>query len=315
MGASPRIGSSISRYGRDVEVVPYLLLTLAVLGWAGNWVIGRALRFDASPVALTFWRWTIALALLLPFTYPYLRNNRRLVLRSWKILCLLGLLATVFQHIPIYLGLRYTTATNGALLNATAPIFILFLSALAGERLTARAVAGSVISLCGVLTVISGGDPDVLLALRPNAGDVWVLIATLAWAGYTVSLRWWPAGLERLPALTVLAGIGIIATAPLYGVEIARGELLELNAASLLGIVYIGAVATVAGYVFWNAAVERIGPARAGPFMYLMLVFTPLLSIIFLGERLHLHHLVGATLIVGGIVLTSQSARPNSSPS
>ena len=98
-------------------LAPYLLLTLAVLFWAGNWVLGRALRYDAPPVAITFWRWAIAFALLAPFTYGSLHNRWPLILRSWKIVCLLGLLATVFHHIPIYTGLRHTTATNGALLN------------------------------------------------------------------------------------------------------------------------------------------------------------------------------------------------------
>jgi drug/metabolite transporter (DMT)-like permease len=273
-----------------------------VLGWAGNWVIGRALRFEAPPAAITFWRWAIALAVLMPFTYPYFRKDARLVFRSWKLLCSLGLLATVLQHIPIYIGLRYTTATNGALLNATAPILILLLAALVGDRLSARALVGGIVSIGGVLTVISGGDPAVLLTLSPNVGDVWVLIGTLSWAAYTVALRWWPPELRRLPALTVLAGVGVCATAPFYAFEISQGQSLSLNAATITGIAYIGVIATVVGYIFWNSAVERVGPGRAGPFMYLMLVFTPLLSIIFLDERLYAYHLVGATLIVTGIV-------------
>ena len=287
-------------------LVPYLLLSLAVLSWAGNWVIGRALRFDAPPVAITFWRWAIALALLAPFTYPHLRNRWNVILRSWKILCLLGLLATVCQHIPIYIGLRHTTATNGALLNATSPIFIILLSmVLVGARLSAKGVIGGVISLTGVLTVVSRGDLDVLRALELNAGDIWVLVGTLAWAGYTVCLRWRPAELDHLAFLTMLAAIGVIATAPLYALEIASGLTLRLNAASILGVAYIGIVATVAAYIFWNGAVQQVGPARAGPFMYLMLVFTPVLSIIFLGEGLRLYHFAGGVLIISGIYLTT----------
>lgn len=276
-----------------------------MLAWAGNWVVGRALRFDAPPAAITFWRWAVALALLVPFTYPYLHDRWRLILRSWKILCLLGLLATVFQHIPIYAGLRHTTATNGALLNATSPIFIVFLAALVGEKLMARSLLGCLISLAGVLTVVSRGDPELLRVLSLNAGDLWVLAGTLSWAAYTVCLRWWPAELERLPALAVLAAVGVIATAPFYALEIAGGEMLTPNTASILGIAYIGIIATVVGYIFWNGAVEKVGPARAGPFMYLMLVFTPILSIIFLGERLQLFHLAGAALIVAGIALAT----------
>lgn len=292
---------------REARALPYALLTLAVLAWAGNWVIGRALRFDAPPIAITFWRWAIALMVLLPLTWPYLREQWRLVLRSWKILALLGLLASVLQHIPVYTGLRYTTATNGALLNATAPIFMVFLAALVGERLRLRSVLGSLISLAGVLAVVSRGDLQVLRELDLNPGDALVLVGTLSWAAYTVCLRWWPAELKSLPALTVLAAIGVIATAPFYAFEIASGQVLKPNAASILGLVYMGVIATVLGYIFWNGATQKIGAARSGPFMYLMLVFTPLLSIVFLGERLHLYHVVGAVLIIAGIVLTTRS--------
>ena len=307
-----RMGDRLPKRGRWwSSSVPYLLLTLALLSWSGNWVIGRGLRFEVPPAAMTFWRWTVALVVLLPFTYSYLRNNARLVIRSWKILCLLGLLATVLQHIPYYLGLRYTTATNGALLNATAPIFITLLASLVGDRLTARAMVGSATSLCGVLIVISGGHLDALLGLSPNPGDIWVLIGTLSWAGYTVALRWWPPELERIPALTAIALVGVCSTAPIYAMEALRGEPPAFTPATIGGLAYIGVVATVLGYVFWNGAVNEVGPARAGPFMYLMLVFTPLLSSVFLRERLHVYHFVGGSLIILGIVLSSaRRSRP-----
>ena len=254
---------------------------------------------------MTFWRWAVALVVLLPFTYSYLRDNVWLVIRSWKTLVLLGLLATVLQHIPYYLGLRYTTATNGALLNATAPIFIILLASLVGERLSARALVGIAISLCGVLIVISGGHLETLLAVSPNPGDVWVLIGTMSWAGYTVGLRWWPPELKRIPALTVISLVGVCGAAPIYALEVLRGESPTLNTATIGGIAYIGLFATVVGYIFWNGAVEKVGPTRAGPFMYLMLVFTPLLSNLFLGEQLHAYHLVGGGLIILGIILSS----------
>ncbi len=297
---------------QNSPIVSYLLLTFAVLGWAGNWVIGRALRFDAPPVAITFWRWAIAiaLALLAPFTYPDLVARWRVILRSWKILCLLGLLATACRHIPIYIGLRNMTATNGALLNATTPIFIALLSmALIGERLSPKGVTGIVVSLGGVLNVISRSNVEVLRSLSMNAGDIWVLIATLSWAGYTVCLKWRPPELAPAAFLTLLAAIGVAGTAPLYALEIASDRTLKLNAASMLGIAYIGVIATVAAYIFWNRAVQQLSPSRAGPFMYLMLVFTPLLSMIFLGERMHLYHLTGAVLIVSGIYLTTGDPR------
>ena len=258
---------------------------------------------------MTFWRWGIAAAVLLPFAWRAIRAEWPLIRRHWKILVLLAVLASPLQHIPVYEGLHHTTAINGALLNATSPVFIALLAALAGDGLRARTMAGITVALVGVTVVISRADLAVLGSLQVNAGDLWVLVGMLSWSAYTVFLRWCPRGLDRVALLAILSTIGTAATAPFYAWEMARGEMLELNAASVAGIAYMGLFASVVAYVFWNAGVDKVGAARAGPFMYLMPVFTPVLAIAFLGERLYLYHFAGAALIVGGIVVaTSRSA-------
>ena len=288
----------------------YALLALAVLCWAGNFIAGRWLRFEAPPVALTLCRWSVALAVLAPFTVSHLRGRWALIRGSWKVLCLLALFATVLQHIPIYWGLRETTATNAALLNATSPIFIALLSVLLlGQRLSALAIAGSLISFCGVLVIVSRGSLDVLRAFELNTGDVWILASAMSWAGYTVCLRWRPAELRGLDLLTLIAAISVVLLIPLCAVEMAAGRVLVPTAAALGGIAYVGIVASVLAYIAWNHGVEQIGPARAGPFMYLMLVFTPVLSIVFLDERLEVFHFAGAALIVAGIYLATFSGK------
>ena len=288
----------------------YALLALAVLCWAGNFIAGRWLRFEAPPVALTLCRWSVALAVLAPFTVSHLRGRWALIRGSWKVLCLLALFATVLQHIPIYWGLRGTTATNAALLNATSPIFIALLSVLLlGQRLSALAIAGSLISFCGVLVIVSRGSLDVLRAFELNTGDVWILASAMSWAGYTVCLRWRPAELRGLDLLTLIAAISVVLLIPLCAVEMAAGRVLVPTAAALGGIAYVGIVASVLAYIAWNHGVEQLGPARAGPFMYLMLVFTPVLSIVFLGERLEPFHFAVAALIIAGIYLATLSGK------
>ena len=283
---------------------------MAVLLWAGNWVFARALRFDAPPVALAFWRWLIALVILSPLAYTHVRQQWRVVLRSWRVLCLLALLATVLQHIPIYMGLRDTTATNGALLNSTAPIMIFVLSrVLVGERWSVRQALGVLISLGGVVAIVARGELTVLAGMQLNGGDLWVLLATLTWAIYTVCLRWRPAELDPLAMLWTISAVGVVAMLPLYAWELAAGRTLHVTPIALAGIAYIGVFATVVAYVFWNRAVQQVGPNRAGPFMYLMLVYTPLLAIVFLGERLQLYHFIGCALILGGIYLTTSGGR------
>ena len=291
---------------RRSPLFPYALLAIAVLIWAGNWVFARALRFDAPPVALAFWRWVVALIILSPLAYAHVRAQWRALLGGWRVLILLALLATVFQHIPVYIGLHDTTATNGALLNSATPIMIFMLSrVLVGERLSVRQAAGVAISLAGVLAIVARGDIAALASLELNRGDLWVLLATLSWAVYTVCLRWRPAALDPLAMLWTIAAIGVVAILPLYAWELASGRTLHVTTTAAAGIAYMGAFATVVAYIFWNRAVEQIGPNRAGPFMYLMLVFTPLLAIVFLDERLHLYHFVGCALILGGIYLTA----------
>jgi drug/metabolite transporter (DMT)-like permease len=293
-----------------LPMLPFFLLTVAVLFWAGNWAAARALRFDVPPVAMAFWRWVIALTLFALISGSMLRSQWRLALSSWKTLCLLGLLATVFQHIPIYIGLKYTTATNGAILNATSPIFIILLSWLVlGERLGARAALGVLASLSGALWIVIRGNFALLAAFKFNVGDLWILLATVAWAGYTVCLRWRPAVLHPLVFLTSMSVVGVAAMAPLYAAEIASGAVLKVNAAAILGIAYVGTFATVLAYIFWNNGVQQVGANRAGPFMYLMPVFTFLLSTLFLGEEPHLYHAVGIVLVFSGIYLTSRPAR------
>ncbi len=291
-------------------ILPFLLLALAVLFWAGNWVAARALRFDAPPVAMAFWRWAIALALFLPISAPVLHTQWRLLLHSWKTLCLLGVLATVLQHVPIYLGLKYTTATNGAILNAATPLFIILLSwVFIGERLRLSGIVGVLVALTGVLWIVTRGDLGVLTSLAINVGDLWVLLATFSWAIYTVCLRWRPANLHPLSFLTGISVVGVVVMLPLYALEVASGAVLKVNAASVLGITYMGVFATVLAYIFWNNAVQQVGPSRAGPFMYLMPVFTPLLAMVFLDEQPRLFHAVGIVLIFLGIYLSSRPAR------
>lgn len=312
MSQVPPQAASPSTSSRETSsAAAYVLLTVAVLCWAGNFVIGRGLRFDAPPVALTFWRWAVALLALAPFTCGHWRRQWPVIRRSWKIIGLLALFATVLQHIPIYWGLSETTATNASLLNATSPVFIVLLSVLLlDERLSAAASIGSLVSLAGVVAIVSRGDVETIRALQLNRGDIWVLVGTLSWAGYTVCLRWRPAELRGLDLLASIAAFGVVMLAPLYIIEMATGKFLKPTGSSFVGIGYVGLVASVLAYIAWNRGVARVGPARSAPFMYLMLLFTPLLSIVFLGERLQFYHFAGAALILSGIYLATVRDKP-----
>ena len=288
---------------------PYLLLIPANLFWAGNWVVGRGIRDDIPPLALSFWRWVIALLFILPLARPHLRRDWPQLVAGWRWLALFGLLGTATYNALAYVGLQYTTVTNGLLLNSFIPVAIVVLGWLfLGKRLRPIESLGVAISLLGVLTIVVRGNPAVLFTLQLNAGDLWILISVLAWAIYTVMLPHRPTvhGISFLAAIAVFGLLGLL---PAYAWELASGRHMNFTWPALGALAYTGIFPAFLGFVFWNRGVAEVGPGKAGLFIHLMPAFGILLSIIFLDERLEFYHAMGIALIFTGIWLNTRKAK------
>ena len=291
---------------RSNHHLAYFLLTLTALFWAGNWVVGRGIRGDVPPIALSFWRWVVVFVFLVPLAWPYLHSQRALLFKNWRILTLLGLFGGACHNALTYIGLTMTTATNGILLASSTPIMIVTLSWLFfSKRLRAIEWLGVLVSCTGVLVIISHGEWARLIELRPNAGDLWVLAALVFWALYTVLLVKRPVGLHPYASLIFMGVVGMLSLLPFYLWEIATGHYIHFGIAALTAIGYAGIFPALLGLIFWNKAVADIGANKAGLFMHLMPVFGIVLSIIFLGEQPALFHLAGIALILSGITLNT----------
>jgi len=287
----------------------YALLTAATLFWAGNWIVGRLLAELVPPAALTFWRWAIALALIAPVVGPRLWASRALLARNWRPIVVLGLLGGGLHNTLQYWGLQYTSAINGPILNSLTPIFIIVLGAvLLSEPFSRRAAAGAVVALAGALAIVTRLDFQVLRNLSFNAGDLLIILSLLMLAGYTLALRWRPAGLDALSFLACFALVAEVPVGVLYALEHASGARIVLNATSLTGLVYVAIFPALLAYHFWNLGVAAIGPARAGVFMYLLPFFGSALGVGLLGERFGLHHAVGMALIISGVFIATRRA-------
>jgi drug/metabolite transporter (DMT)-like permease len=287
----------------------FLLLALANLLWSGNWVTGRALRDAFDPITLNFWRWLIAAAVLAPFALPGLIRKRAALRRHAAILLLLTFTgAAVFQTL-VYLGLRSTTAINALLLNSSAPLFVLLCSwMLEGERTTLRQVAGMLISLAGILVILSRGEPGNLLQLEVHAGDAWILLAVAIWGLYSVLLKRRPPELDGVEFLLVLSVIGVLMLAPFYVLELLQTPPRWPTHAEVLGVLYVGLAASVFGFIFWNRGVAVVGANAAGFTLHLLPAFGTVLAILFLGEQFGAFHAVGiATILLGILLATSRS--------
>ncbi|MDO8789444.1 MAG: DMT family transporter [Sulfuritalea sp.] len=290
-------------------ISPYLLLTLANLFWAGNWIISRALRSELPPVALSFWRWVVALLCLLPLSLPHLRRDWPQLRAAWPWLLLYGALGTGGYNVLVYGGLQYTTAINGTLLNSFVPIMIVLISWLMlGKRLHGREAAGILISFSGVLGIVAHGDLQRLRDLTLNVGDLWILASVLAWSAYTLLLSRRPQ-VHPLAFLTAISVTGLIFLVPFYVWEMAQGRHITPTPGAIAGIVYTGVFPAFLGYIVWNRGVAEVGPARAALFMHLIPAFGILLSMIFLDERPAPYHAIGIGLIFAGIWLNTRRLR------
>lgn len=285
---------------------PYLLLSLSALFWALNQVFGRGLRDEIPPMAFAFWRWAIAMTVLMPFALPHVMRQLPVIKAAWKPVLAMGLLGTAFHNALQYVGLQYTTATNGLLLNSCVPIMVIAFSWLF-LRLTLTAVQriGVLLSFVGVICIIVRGDLAVLKQLALNRGDIWILIGLLFWSVYTICLRWRPQALHPIGFLWVIGIVGLVGLTPFYLYELGSGRHLIATPQSIAVLFYTGIFPSLVAFVFWNHGVKQVGPNQASLFLHLMPVFGALMSMAFLDERLYFFHLIGIGLIFAGIYFTT----------
>ena len=285
----------------------YAALTLTALLWSTNFIIGRAVRDDVSPAALNFLRWAIALLILVPITLRDLQAHRATLMRHWKLIALLGFTGIAAFQTLGYVALTTTTALNTILLLALAPLAIVAVSWLAlGERVTRVQALGLGVSLAGAAVLIMHGDPATLAEMRFNAGDLWMLLAVVLWAVYSVLLRRRPAEVPPLALHTMSVAAGALWMLPAFGWQAMHGSALPSSLAVWMAVGFIAVFSSALAHGLWVRGVAKIGPNRAGVFIHLIPVFGAVLAITFLGEELAAYHAAGAALALCGIVLTSR---------
>ncbi|PKM24506.1 MAG: EamA family transporter [Gammaproteobacteria bacterium HGW-Gammaproteobacteria-13] len=282
-------------------------LLLATLCWSGNALVARAFAGEIPPFALSFWRWSLALVLLLPFVAKPLWQHRA-ALRSagWRLLVLAGVGIAGYNSL-LYAAAQTTAAINITLVNTCLPLMT-FIGAglLLGEWPHRRAWWGMAVAAGGLLVLISKGSWASLSGLAFNKGDLIMLLAVADWALYSLLLRRWASYLLPIPPLAllgVLMLLGVPLILPFYLYELAQGAHFNLTAENLAAISYTAIFASLLAYLAWNHAIRILGAAKAALSNYLMPVFTAILGWLLLGEGLQNYHWLGAALIFAGLLL------------
>jgi drug/metabolite transporter (DMT)-like permease len=287
---------------------PYLLLVAATFFWGGNFVVGHQVVAHIPPFTLAFLRWVTALLFVLPIYGPGIWTHRGTFLTRWKTVLFLAATGVAAFNTLVYAAVQYTTPINASLMNAATPIIIVLLSTmLLRERLNAIRIVGILISLCGVLWIVTRGSWESLVGLKFNQGDLWMLAAVATWGMYSIGVKKTSGTFPAGELFTVTVVVAVLLLLPLAAIEWLRG--IRPHAVTWLdvsGVVYVGTFASIMSFSCWNRAVARIGPSRCASFLNLIPLFSALLAMGFTGQTILLYHGIGAVLIIGGVYLTSR---------
>jgi drug/metabolite transporter (DMT)-like permease len=287
---------------------PYFLVATSQLMFGSNHILGRAIEGHVPPTGLSFWRWVVALAVVLPFTHRGIRRHLPLLLSHWKLLTALAFFLMVLGNTMIYVALNYTTAINAGVVASGQPAVTFLMSWLIfRERATKGQVAGLAIALVGVLIVILRGDLGLLATLSFNTGDIVMLVAITGFSAYTVLYRKVPREVPTLVVLAALQFIGILLLLPIYIWESIYIRPMALDWTTVGAVLWAGIVVALIAMALLNVGINLIGGNKTSVFTNFRVIAVAFMAIALLGETIQLFHLVSFALILIGLYLVSRA--------
>ncbi|MFT8316733.1 MAG: DMT family transporter [Sporolactobacillus sp.] len=285
-----------------------VFLILANLFWAGNYICGKYVIGAMQPIQINFLRWLIAAVILFPLAQFIEKPDWKIIWREWKILLVLSVLGIISYNILLYHALSFTTSLNAALINSVNPAMIaIFAAWLLKERLSKVNVLGLIVSLVGVLLVLTHGNLLRVFAIDYNTGDLFMLMVIVAWTFYTL-LSNRIKGLPPIGATAVTVALSLLLMLPFF---IYSNFNWSFTPATTLGILYLAFFPSVGSLLFWNIGVSAVGSSHAGIFLNLITVFTAIISIL-LGNGIDFFQIVGGLVVILGVYLTNKKSAKKS---
>jgi len=290
------------------KYIPYLIMLLPPLFWAGNFIVGKAVSNQHIPIGLSFWRWFLATLIFTPFVLKAIIKEKDIILKHLPKIIILSLLSISAFNSLAYISLQYTTALNATILNSFIPIFILIIVSLFfKEKISRYQVLGIFVSLLGVFIILSRLDINIIKNITFNKGDLWMLVAALDWAMYSILLKYLkPTELKPMTFLGIMMILGTIFLIPLYLTNPFNESMITLNKDVIYALAYIAIFPSIISYLAWNYGLQKIGAALGGQYIHLMPIFGALMAVVFLDEKIELYHILGGVGIALGLWLSMQ---------
>ncbi|MCF6167521.1 DMT family transporter [Lutibacter sp.] len=288
----------------------YFFALSATAIWSGNFIIARDLNTSIPPISLAFWRWTVAVIVLFPFAIKKLITDWEILKKNWIYIAITSLLGVTIFNTLIYLAGHTTTAINLSLISITFPIFIIiFLRIFYKEAITFHKAIGILLVLIGVLFLITKGNLSKLLNITFTIGDIWMLLAAIIFAVYSLLLKQKPKKLSVLGFQLSTFIVGLLFMLPFFIWESLTIPPIQFENKTIFSILYVGLFASLTAYILWNKAIDKIGPGNAGIIYYTLPLFSGFLAYVILNETIGMVHLYSLVLILSGILIATYVKR------
>ena len=285
----------------------YILLVLTTIFWSGNFIVGKAATiYDIPPFSLNFFRWLFAGIILLPFTFKEIVLKKNYIKENVGLFIILGITSiTVFNSI-VYYSLYFTQVITGVLMISTIPVWIILISSLLKiEKTNIYQIFGILLSLIGVVAIITKSDLEVIKGLEFNKGDLSIIVAMFYWAIFSTLLKKKKLEVSQITLLQVVIIFGLIFLTPIYIIELLLGNYIILDKPFFLTLAYVVIFPGLLSFLFWIKGISVIGANRSGIFLHLMPIFGSVFAIIIFKEKIMFYHLIGAMFIIFGIRISN----------
>ena len=278
--------------------------------WSGNFIIARDLNDSIPPVSLAFWRWIVAVTVFLPFALKPLIAEKNILRKHIPYLSVTSLLGITVFNTLIYFAGHTTTAVNLSLISITFPVFIVILSRFVfGELISLHKGFGIILVVAGVVILITKGNITRLLNISFAVGDIWMLLAAIIFAVYSILLKRKPEELSIWALQLSTFILGLIFLFPFFIWEHMMVPAGKFDTKTIGSILYVGIFASLSAFVLWNKAIVKVGPSKAGMIYYTLPLFSGISAHFFLNESVSAIHFYSALLIVAGIFTANYESK------
>ena len=293
------------------NIKAYIMLVCASLFWAGNFIVGKyAFLTEIPPLSLVFYRWSLVWIILLPFTYKEIIKHKETILNNLPLLFFLGLTSVGLFNSFTYLSLMHTQVINASLFNTAIPAIIILLCFLFKiEKTNKFQILGLIISVCGILAIITNLKLNILFSLNFNKGDLIMIGGVLTWGVYSTLLKKKKFTLPLLTLVHVICTLGLISVFPQFLYELSNGEVIKFDTNLVYTLIFLALFPSIGSYYCWAGAVSIIGSNRAGISLSLIPLFSSIMAIVIYDEIFQFFHFIGALLIILGLFLSNKEIK------